>query len=169
MIRLILLLTLYCSCLLTAASSTPPKIEQNPNSITVNVSDPVTLECRASGEPKPKISWFKDGAQLSTAQSAKYTLIHDSSLFIFSASLGKGNKSDSGVYYCKAENQFGMAMSSNATLTITYLKEDFREMPKSRQVNGGSVVMMECKAPRGHPEPVLWWEKNGVSIQNSLG
>jgi hypothetical protein len=37
-------------------------------------------------------------------------------------------------------------------------------MPKSRQVNAGTVVSMECKAPRGVPEPIVWWEKDGVQL-----
>ena len=40
-------------------------------------------------------------------------------------------------------------------------------MPKSRQVNAGSAVTMECKAPRGVPEPMLWWEKNGAPLTPS--
>jgi hypothetical protein len=109
-----------------------PKIEQHPNGIIVNVSDPVTLECRASGEPKPKITWYKDGQPLSivmrnndspssggSSSTTKYTLIHESNLFIFSAMLGKGNKSDTGVYYCRADNEHGYAISQNANLIIT--------------------------------------------------
>lgn len=160
-IILITLVQLFNIVMISCSGSVPPRIEQHPMSIIVNVSDPVTLECRASGEPRPKITWYRDGHLLNVvtnknenaiqppAQSNnKYTLIHDSNLFIISASLGKGNKSDTGVYHCKAQNQHGEAVSSNATLVITYLKDDFREMPKSRQVNAGSLVSMECKAPR---------------------
>jgi roundabout, axon guidance receptor 2 len=160
------------------ASKSPPKIEQNPLSLIVNVSDPVTLQCGATGDPKPKITWYRDGHQLNivsksestimnTGVNNKYTLIHDSNLFIISAALGKGNKSDTGVYYCKAQNEHGEAISSNASLIITYLKDDFREIPKSRQVNAGSQVIMECKAPRGFPEPIIWWEKNNVQLYQS--
>jgi len=46
------------------ASKSPPKIEQNPLSLIVNVSDPVTLQCGATGDPKPKITWYRDGHQL---------------------------------------------------------------------------------------------------------
>jgi roundabout axon guidance receptor 2 len=168
--------------LTNSVKSEAPKIEQHPNSIVVNISDPVTLECRASGTPKPIIMWYKDGQPLNIIRSNsnsdlslsssnsnnnnKYTLIHDSNLFIFSASLGKGNKSDTGTYYCRAENEHGYAISSNANLIITYLKDDFREVPKSRQVNSGVTVLMECKAPKGQPEPFTWWEKNGAQLKN---
>jgi hypothetical protein len=152
-------------------SPEPPKIEQHPNSVVVNASDPVTFECRASGEPKPKISWFKDGQKLNldrtdsnSISKSKYTLIHDSNLFIFSATLGKLNKSDSGVYYCMAENEYGQAISSNASLLIAFLKDDFRDVPKSRQVNAGIKVMMDCRAPRGSPDPIISWEKNGIRL-----
>lgn len=157
------ILILLLLAVLHLATAGPPRIEQNPVSVTVNASDPVTLECRVNGEPKPKITWYKDGNQLNIINS-KYTLIHESNLFIISASIGKGNRSDTGVYYCKAQNEHGEAVSSNASLIITYLKEDFREMPKSRQVNAGTQVSMECKAPRGFPEPQIWWEKNNQPV-----
>jgi hypothetical protein len=134
----------------------------------VNDSEPVTLECRASGEPRPKITWFKDAAQITIPQSrAKYSLLSDSDLFIISASLGKGNKSDSGTYYCRAENEHGVAHSANATLVVAYLKDDFRVAPRNRQVSAGSSVLMECKAPKGAPEPQIWWEKDGNRLQTT--
>jgi hypothetical protein len=164
-------------------TGSPPRIDTHPTNVIVNVSDPVTLECRASGEPPPKIVWYKDGVQLNInnnsstsrfslmgvgAASQRYALIHDSSLFIFSASLGKGNRSgDTGIYQCKAQNQHGEMLSTNASLSIVYLKEDFREVPKSRQVNAGARISMECKAPKGLPDPLIWWEKNGQQLPAS--
>lgn len=144
--------------------SQAPRIDQHPNSIIVNVSDPVTLECRASGSPKPTITWLKDGQPLELPLANRYTLIHESNLFIYAASLGKpGNSSgggkwsagDAGVYQCRAENENGVVVSGNATISITYLKDDFREVPKSRQVSAGTQVVLDCKAPRGHPEPKI--------------
>ena len=42
-------------------------------------------------------------------------------------------------------------------------------MPKSRQVNAGSVVNMECRAPRGTPDPIVFWEKNGAPLKSGKG
>lgn len=143
-----------------------PRIDQNPMGvIVVNISDPVTLECRASGEPRPIITWFKNGIALNVLANNRYTLIRNSDLFIVSARVGRGERSDSGVYYCIAKNEHGEARSSNASLLVTFLKDDFREIPKSRQINSGSEVNMECIAPRGSPEPIIWWEKNGMPLR----
>ena len=101
----------------TVQAGYPPRIEQHPSHTVVNTSEPVTLECRASGEPRPTISWYKDAALIS--YNSRFSLIHDSNLFIMSASVGKGNRSDSGVYFCKASNEFGEANSANASLIVT--------------------------------------------------
>lgn len=166
--------TVLMAMMTNVIASSSPRIDQHPVGLVVNMSDPVTLECRASGEPKPRITWYKDGQLLnlvngeSMAMSSKYTLIHDSNLFIFSAAVGKGNRSDTGAYYCRAENEHGFANSQTAHLIVAYLKDDFREVPKSRQVNSGVSVSMDCKAPKGFPEPLVTWERNGVPIQPSV-
>ena len=116
---------LWLLLMLDSVWGSAPRIEQHPSSIVVNTSDPVTLECRASGKPSPKITWYKDG-QLIQLPNAKLSLIHDSNLFIMSATLGKGNKSDSGVYYCKASNELGEAISSNATLVVACKEFNFK-------------------------------------------
>ena len=117
---LTLLLNLFvCFAAGSELSGVTPKIDQHPNSVIVNVTDPVTLECRATGYPKPNITWYKDGKLLHIPKhesdlvvdplnfkSNKYALIHDSNLFIFSAMLGRGNKSDNGVYNCKLLSLF---------------------------------------------------------------
>ncbi len=52
-----------------------PRIEQNPvGNVVVNVSDPVTLECHASGEPRPEIAWYKGGKLLDIVQDNHYTM-----------------------------------------------------------------------------------------------
>lgn len=139
------LLILISSCI---SSPSPPRIETNPiGSLVVNITEPVTLECRVSGEPMPQITWYKNNKPINVG--GKYTLIRNSDLFIISAMVGRGDKSDTGVYHCRAKNIHGVAQSTNSSLLVTFLKEDFREIPKSRQVNSGTSVSMECIAPRG--------------------
>ena len=76
---IILMALLTASCL----GQLMPRIEQKPvGNVVVNVSDPVTLECRASGEPRPEIAWYKGGKLLDIVQDNHYTLIRSSDLFI---------------------------------------------------------------------------------------
>ena len=132
LIILMALVTASCHCQLM------PRIEQNPvGNVVVNVSDPVTLECRASGEPRPAIAWYKDGKLLDMVQDSHYTLIRGSDLFIISARVGRNERSDSATYQCRATNAHGEATSTNSTLLVTFLKDDFRVIPKSRQISAG--------------------------------
>ena len=78
-------------------------------------NDPVTLDCRSSGEPEPLVEWYKDG--IPVEMDANRMLLPDGSLFLLRAMQGRRG-SDAGVYWCVASNADGVARSKNATLDI---------------------------------------------------
>ncbi|KAK9887849.1 hypothetical protein WA026_000156, partial [Henosepilachna vigintioctopunctata] len=96
-------------------SQQPPRITEHPVDTTVARHEPATLNCHASGEPEPTITWFKDGALLRSAQHR--ILLPTGNLFFLKVTQSR-KESDGGVYWCEATNALGKAISRNATLTV---------------------------------------------------
>ncbi|ODN01533.1 Roundabout 2 [Orchesella cincta] len=59
----------------------PPRIREHPADSVVPKHEPVTLNCKADGDPTPSIKWLKDGRSLQADQR------HPSKLLLPSGSL----------------------------------------------------------------------------------
>ena len=85
----------------------PPAITQHPANRTVTVGAPASFSVSASGSPPLLYQWQRNQVDISGANSSTYTLLN--------AQLG-----DSGAKFrCEVLNDFGSAMSNEATLTVT--------------------------------------------------
>ena len=162
-----LLLTTLCPSLLLGDRA--PIILEHPLDMTVARNEPVTLNCKASGEPEPMVDWFKDGALVSTAPmdpASHRIILPAGSLFFLRAEHGREEK-DSGNYHCVASNIAGSTTSRNASLEVAYILPDFSLSPVQSSSSVGDNVGLGCSPPEGHPTPVVRWTKDGEFLDLS--
>lgn len=92
--------------------SSPPKIAVAPANVQTRLGETVNFQCRATGEPQPKIVWQFNGSPVPTVRG-HYEISSQNTLYVNDVT-----QADSGHYTCQAVNEAG-AVSVDATLTIT--------------------------------------------------
>ena len=80
----------------------PPHILDSATDITVTEGNSVRLPCEVTGDPRPQISWTKNGNRLSEADP-HYFISASGSLEIFNA-----DPQDTASYICTAINIAGV-------------------------------------------------------------
>ncbi|VDO24035.1 unnamed protein product [Brugia timori] len=93
-------------------SSSPPVITESPENQKVSLGSTVTFRCRADGEPRPFITWFFNGGEISILKGHFYVSDDEMELTISGVT-----KHDEGVYSCMAGNTVG-SMIADARLLI---------------------------------------------------
>lgn len=136
---------------------------------------PLLLTCLISGEPAPKISWFKGNSQVHDNETIK--LLNDNRFL----SIAETYSWDSGNYSCKGINEMGekrldfhvvvlappkfvdYSVASTSNNANRFHNDKFRLDSKSDgknlvRVKRGDDVSLECLA-EGSPNPIVHWLK----------
>uniref|UniRef100_W8BH41 Roundabout-2 n=1 Tax=Ceratitis capitata TaxID=7213 RepID=W8BH41_CERCA len=115
----------------TSVDDTPPPIIQiGPSNQTLPKGSVAMLPCRASGNPTPRVKWYKDGTMLQSGN--RYTIVQGGSLRIDDL-----QQSDSGLFTCTASSESGET-SWSATLTVE---------------KGSSSLLHRSVDPSAYPAP----------------
>ena len=101
-------ITIECSL----SSETPSFVKQMEDKETVS-GETTVLECMASGSPKPKLNWTKDGGPLVATERHFFTA--DSQLLI----IVHTKTSDAGRYECEMSNPLGVERDSSMLTVIS--------------------------------------------------
>ena len=111
----------YVSYLISVDS---PTIDIRPISQAVNKSNNLELFCNATGHPTPQITWYKlaDPSELLTVGTVLNVM--------------NMNRTDSGVYQCRASNGIGIDAFASANVTVNSELKLIQDLKKcDRDVN----------------------------------
>uniref|UniRef100_A0A3Q3XRV5 Ig-like domain-containing protein n=1 Tax=Mola mola TaxID=94237 RepID=A0A3Q3XRV5_MOLML len=124
-----------------------PKVRLTPaGPLRVKMGDPVSVECRATGKPRPTLTWKRQGStlQLVTRQTNDWPAVHPD---------------NSGVYICQAGNSEGMTEVKVEILVGGRVGAPVASVSATEMtVVEGHTVKMVCQAS-GSPPPVITWSK----------
>lgn len=126
-------------------------IASSQTSLSRLVGDSIQLSCIATGDPTPRITWFKDNSPIQ--YDSRHVSDGAGKLTITNA-----RSTDSGVYSCIASNTHGRATHS---IEVAVTGGNFKEY----RVTSGSVVRFSCRLSfNGIPSNDVRWTHNEIPI-----
>ncbi|KAM3915384.1 hemicentin-1 [Leptodactylus fuscus] len=140
----------------------PPRIQGPPVEYqTGTIKNPVTFSCDAYGIPTPTLIWLKDGSQINPSDFLDINFLAGGSKM----KIDGVQLSNSGNYTCIATNIEGRAQK-DYILTIQ-VPPSIAGSGMANEINvlPAEDVQLLCEAS-GIPEPVIYWLKDGESINS---
>uniref|UniRef100_A0A8C2X387 Immunoglobulin superfamily member 9B n=1 Tax=Cyclopterus lumpus TaxID=8103 RepID=A0A8C2X387_CYCLU len=118
------------------------------------------LSCSAQGNPKPIISWLREGEELAT--DTKYS-VHDGSLTILGIT-----RDDRGAYTCRAYSDQGEVL--HTTRLLVQGPPFIVSPPENLTVNISQNALFTCQAEAypGNLTYTWFWEEDNVYFKNDL-
>lgn len=147
--------TLTIASLTGLTAINPPSIVAQPSAISVNPGQSGTLSVVAAGTAPLTYQWKKDGAAISGATSASYTI-------------ASAATTDAGNYTVTITNAYGNVTSSAAALTVTSspIPATITTQPASVTVSAGQNATFTVAA-YGSAPVAYQWNKNGTAISGA--
>ncbi|KAM3615096.1 uncharacterized protein V6R79_023219 [Siganus canaliculatus] len=136
-----------------------PVILSGPQNLTINVHQTAILECIATGNPRPIVSWSRlDGRSIGVEG---VQVLGTGNLMISDATL-----QHSGVYVCSANRPGSRSRRTALGRLVVQAPPEFVQWPQSASRPAGGSAVFSCTAS-GVPEPHLIWLKNGKLLTPS--
>ncbi|XP_020621934.1 hemicentin-1-like isoform X3 [Orbicella faveolata] len=124
----------------------PPSLIRKPSDQTIIEGQELKFYCIATGNPAPTITWTKDGKTEAEGDTLNF----------------KANRSNSGNYWCSAENGLGISVNSSAYLDVQFAPS-LITTPADQTVLESATATFHCNAT-GNPTPKIKWVKDGKTV-----
>ncbi|TRY90145.1 hypothetical protein DNTS_033337, partial [Danionella cerebrum] len=136
-----------------------PRIIAGPQNVTVPVHGSVVLECLATGNPRPLISWSR--ADHKSIDVHKTKVLGTGNLLISEVKL-----QHAGVYFCRATTPGTRNYTITAANITVLAPPSLVEVPESVTRPRAGTARFVCSA-EGFPTPHVTWMKNGETIHSN--
>ncbi|XP_061739556.1 hemicentin-1 [Nerophis ophidion] len=136
-----------------------PVIHSHPSTQDVILNNAIVLPCRATGSPRPTITWQKEGINIPTT-GGHFTVLPNGSLQITRVSV-----SNSGTYICVAQNPAGTALGK--TKVRVQVPPVISSETQKYTAPVDSSVTLHCQND-GVPAPSVAWHKDGQPLTESV-
>uniref|UniRef100_A0A3Q3WNT7 Protogenin n=1 Tax=Mola mola TaxID=94237 RepID=A0A3Q3WNT7_MOLML len=133
-----------------------PRIIAGPQNVTVSLHQTVVLECVATGNPWPIISWSRADSKPIDVYNAK--VLGNGNLVISDV-----NSKHSGVYLCRATTPGTRNYTIAAANLTVQVPPSIVERPESQTRPRAGTARFMCHA-EGVPPPRISWLKNGEEV-----
>ncbi|XP_058464862.1 obscurin isoform X3 [Malaya genurostris] len=126
--------------------------------------DRLELACIVDGSPLPKMTWYKDGNEITPDNHIKITHGHDGRCRLI---IEKVDPGDSGCYKLVLSNKSGdVATQSSVAITPKQRYPVFIRPLQDQQVVIGETLHVEGKIA-GFPMPEVRWFKDGLPVHQT--
>ncbi|XP_040194751.1 neural cell adhesion molecule 2 isoform X2 [Rana temporaria] len=129
----------------------PPAIliQQRSFNATADRQEEISLFCRATGSPKPYITWHRNGRMIE--ENEKYLLRDDNTELTIKNIIN----SDAGSYTCRATNKAGV--TEKQSFLQVFVQPHIIQLQNETTVENGHVTLT-CEA-EGEPVPEITWKR----------
>ncbi|XP_045899340.1 B-cell receptor CD22-like, partial [Micropterus dolomieu] len=129
-----------------------PSVSVSPSAEIVEGSS-VTLTCSSDANPAAKYTWYKENQTLIQGPGDIY---HFTSI----------SSKDSGIFHCKAENEYGQINSTSVSIDVQYAPKTV-SVNSSGEIVEGSSVTLTCSSDANPAANYTWYKENEDSPKAS--
>ncbi|XP_047451795.1 neuronal cell adhesion molecule-like isoform X4 [Mugil cephalus] len=135
----------------------PYWISGAPKNLVLAPGEDGALTCRASGTPKPSITWFMNGIPIENSPVDPSRQVYDDSIIFSNIQSGS-----SAVYQCNVSNDYGYLLSNAFVNVLSEPPRVLTPANKVYQVIRNHQALMDCSS-FGSPIPNVTWFKDTQS------